>query len=197
MNSTDEKDNSTLAGRGEKSTLRFLCYIFAQVLSENKALYGLIWTALVAYGVIEYFRLITDCETVLNAWKPLIDILAGIGAFTAPFIFVIIGVFPSFSEKFRIRLEKPSRRTGKPLAQSMLDHFAFVLVSALAMMLIGYLAKYLVEIKSLGCSNMSEIRAGLLSSMVVIILMMLAATMIELLRSVRTMYIMIVADYSK
>jgi len=197
MSSETENDNQKLRGRGEKSTPRFVAYVITQILSENKLLYAAVWTGLVVFGVIHYTRLNQDCNAILEVWKPLVDILAGLGAFTAPFIFVIIAVFPSFSEKFRQRLERPSRRTGKPLAQSMLDHFVFVLISSLGMMLLGYAAKYLIEVQVLSCDSMTEPRACVLSGLVILILMLLAATVIELLRSVRTMYVMIVADYTK
>lgn len=192
-----ENDDKTLKGRGEKSTLRFLSYVFFQVLNDNRLFYGLTWTSLVIYGVFQYFNLLSDCAPRLCKWKPLVDIISGIGGFTAPFIFVIIAVFPSFSEKFRRRLERPSRRTKKPLAQSMLDHFSFVLICSLGMMLIGYLGKYFIESKLISCKTMTRLEAGALSGIVTIVLMLLVATVVELLRSVRTMYIMIVADYTQ
>lgn len=167
-------------------------------IKESWGVY-LLYFVISAWAALRGFALMKiKSPSFLGTLTGLLGPVTGLGVFIPSFSFVVIGVFPSFSEPLRIRMKQNSRTSNQPLIRVMLDHFCLVLITSTILLLISLTFQTLIAIHLTMLSSSPWYFVTCLFSAFSIFLGLwfLLVTVTELLRSVRTMYIMVVADYS-
>jgi hypothetical protein len=190
-------NKSPLSGRGEENTFKLYFKILLGAFKESYGIYLTFFVLSSWAGYRSLFLLEKKPLPFIDIVSSMLSPIMGLGVFIPSFSFVVIGVFPSFSESLRERMKATSRTSNLPLIRVMLDHFCLVLITSTMLLLFSLVSQVLLSLHKSWAVSASHFWISLATSFSISAgFWFLLITFIELLRSVRTMYIMIIADYS-
>lgn len=188
----DEPQN-ILHGKGEESTFALIREVCRSVFVETKKTNILIIVLCWAVGMISLALYPFEHKNLIKVLTDSLDSLIQLNIFIPSFCFVIIAVFPALSSEMRERLTKTSPSKGSLLIKSFLDQFSFIVFLSLVLLFYLFFIRVFFEISKPLSPNGFEKFFVFFSYF--FISLTVAFIVKEILRSVRTVYILILADY--
>lgn len=186
-----KSDNDKLKGKGERNTFLLCVYVTKMVVFESLWTYVAIALGAALVGYFSFARAERDIQAMTQLFALGLDPLIGFEIFIPPFVFIVISTFPYFNPGLRKKLSEPSRSNTSPRVQNMLNQFTFIVIWSL-FLLIGAIALKVAKFPSGNARGMQPLGYGVSAFLLVLVG---TAVIFEMLRSMRTIYILTLADY--
>ena len=191
------KNAEKLDGRGESSTLRLYWFVTRRLMAESPLFYILLGVGSLFIGWLTFVSTKEDASNYLTLVLKLVDSLINFYVFVPAFVFVVLAMFPYFSQGLRKRLKLGSRSTSDKIVQNTLNQFAFIMIWSLFCLLLCLLLKGFCQFNDqLGFLKPHSSRwSSVYAVQATLIVFFSCSVSVEILRSVRTIYILVLADY--